>query len=55
MHRPIRAGEEGVILADADVLAGHYFRSALADDNLSHTDFLAVRALNAEVFRIGIA
>ena len=44
--------EECVILADADVLAGHDSRSALTNDDLAGPDFLSITALNTKIFWI---
>lgn len=51
-NRSCNARKERVVRADADVLAGKNFRTALTDDYLPNIDFLAVGALDAEVFRI---
>src|SRR5437764_444455 len=47
--------EEGVIAADADVLAGVELRAALADEDRSAGHELAGEALDAEHFRLRVA
>lgn len=46
--------EKGMVTADADILSGHDLRATLADDDFTNRDRRTVRALYAEVFRIGI-
>src|SRR5699024_2541945 len=48
-------GEQGVVLAAADVLAGVELGAALADDDLPGADDLATEALDAEALRVGVA
>ena len=45
MDDTVRLGEKGVILSDADILAGEDLRTALANDYLAHGHFLAVSTL----------
>ena len=52
MDDAIDQREERVILADADVFAGHDSRSTLADDDLAGRDLLSITALNAKIFWI---
>src|SRR6478609_4343954 len=48
-------GEEGVVLADADVEAGVEAGAALADDDRAGADGLAAVGLDAEVLGVGVA
>src|SRR5437870_7810238 len=52
---PVDLGEERVIAADADVLAGIELRAALSDDDRSTGHELAGEALDAEHFRLRVA
>ncbi len=52
VHRSGRLREKRVVHTDADVRAGHYRGTALADDDLTHTDFLPVAALDTQILRI---
>ena len=54
MHGACDLCEERVVDADADVLACHDSRTALAHDNFADSHFLAIRAFNAEVLRVRI-
>ncbi|KAJ5620914.1 hypothetical protein N7510_004898 [Penicillium lagena] len=48
-------GEDGMVSADAAVLAGEPFRAALSEDDASRHDVLAARALGAEALACWIA
>jgi hypothetical protein len=48
-------GEEGVVLAAADIGAGLELGAALADDDGAAEDGLAGEALDAEALRVGVA
>ena len=52
MDDAIDQREERVILADADIFAGHDSSTALANDDLAGRNFLSISALNAEILRI---
>ncbi len=52
LYSAVGKSEESVVFAYTDVFAGHDGGAALADDNFARGDFLTVRPLNAEVFRI---
>lgn len=47
-------GKEGVVVADADVLAGHYFGPALTHDNAARLCLFTGIELGTEIFRVGI-
>src|SRR5690606_41808960 len=47
--------EQGVVLADADVVAGVVLGAALADDDVAGEHELAAVALHAEAFRFRVA
>src|SRR5439155_14858837 len=49
------AGEERVVLAQADAVAGLEARAALANDDLAARDLLAGEDLHAEHLRVGVA
>src|SRR6476469_3935848 len=48
-------GEERVVLAQTDVLAGVELRAALADDDRAPRDRLAAERLHAQVLGVGVA
>src|SRR5690625_3598600 len=50
-----RQGEQGVVLAAADVVTGMELRAALADEDLARVDELAAETLDAEALRVGVA
>ena len=47
--------DRGVVLADADVLAGVDVGAALTDEDLAGLDVLAAEALGAEALRLRVA
>ncbi len=47
--------KQGVILADADIVAGMYCGTSLADDDVACLYSLTVRLLNAKTFCFAIA
>lgn len=51
----IAQGEKGVVVADSDIVAGMEARSALADQNGSRGDGLAVIPLDAETLAVAVA
>ena len=48
LHRSRSKGEQGVILADADVQSWVKLRAALADDDRASADYRAVENLDTE-------
>jgi len=48
-------GEEGIVLADADIIARQYRSAALADDDLAGRDMLAMVDLDPQMLWIRIA
>src|ERR1700761_8842138 len=54
-HDTVGGGEEGVVAADADVLARIHLGAALADQDVARDDLLAAEALHAEAPSVGIA
>ena len=44
--------KEGIVLSNADILAGHDLSAALADDYIAGEGFLTVIHLYSEVFRL---
>ena len=52
---PGHAGEQGVVLADADILAGFESGTALPDQDRAAGDKLSRRTLYAEPLRIRVA
>jgi hypothetical protein len=54
-HRTVGKCEQGVILADTDVLTGMELGAALTDEDVARRDELAAIAFDAEAFRFGIA
>ena len=48
-------GEQGVVVAAADVAAGVEVGAALADEDFAGLDQLAAEALDAEALRVGVA
>src|SRR5215207_1744475 len=55
LHRAGRQGEQRVVAADADVLAGVEARAALADDDRAGVDGRAVEHLHPEALGLGVA
>src|SRR5687768_680936 len=55
LHDAVHLGEEGVILAAADVLAGEEDGTALAHDDRAARDALAAEGLDAQVLRVRVA
>src|SRR3546814_470116 len=55
LHMAVGGGEQGVILAHADVLAGMHLGAALADDDIARNDGLAAELLDAEALGLGVA
>src|SRR5699024_6419703 len=53
--RPRRQGEEGVVLATADVVAGVELGAALTHEDLARVDGLPTETLDAESLGVGIA
>lgn len=51
-HCAVLACKNSVILAEARAASREHLGAALAHDNLSNADLLAVGALHAEIFRI---
>lgn len=54
-YRAIGKGEEGVVAALLDVLAGMKLRAALSDDDFTGMDDLAAKALHAEALGYGVS
>src|SRR5262245_17901624 len=54
-HVPVRQGEQGVVLAAADVQARHDRRAPLANEDVPGANLLAAEALHAEPLRLGVA
>src|SRR4051812_6273756 len=54
-HRAVDQGEQGVVLADADILALVELGAALADDDVAGEDLLAAELLDAQAPTGGIA
>ena len=54
-HDAVGGGEQGVVAADADILAGIHLGAALTDQDVARQDFLAAEALHAEPLAVGIA
>ena len=52
---PVHQGEDGVILAQSNSLAGMELRSALADDDVSRNHGLAAKRLHAEPLAYAVA
>src|SRR6478752_2921896 len=48
-------GEQRVVAAETDVLAGVHLGAALADQNIARQDLLAAEALHAQPLAVGIA
>lgn len=48
------SGEQGVVVATADVVAGVEVGAALADDDLTGADELAAEALDAQTLSVGV-
>ena len=51
----VGGGEQGVVAADADILAGVHLGAALADQDVARQDLLAAEALHAQPLAAGIA
>src|SRR5258708_20893497 len=51
----VDGGEEGVVAADADILAGIHLGAALADQDVARQDLLAAETLDAQPLARGIA
>jgi hypothetical protein len=51
----VHEGEDGVVAAETDVLAGHELRAALADDDIAGDNRLAAEHFNAETLADAIA
>ena len=51
----VGGGEQGVVAADADILAGIHLGAALADDDVARQDLLAAEALHAQALAVRIA
>src|SRR6185312_15304805 len=51
----VGSGEQGVVAADANVLAGVHLGAALADQDVARQNLLAAEALHAEALAVGIA
>ena len=51
----IDLGEQGVVLADTDILAGVPLGAALARDNVAGETRLAAKQLDAEALTAGVA
>src|SRR5690606_41341709 len=51
----VHQGEQGVVTAQADALAGMELGAALADDDVAGLDGLAAVDLHTQVLRVGIA
>ena len=54
-HDAVDGGEQGVVAADADILAGVHLGAALADEDVAGEDLLAAEPLHAEPLAVGIA
>ncbi len=54
-NRAVGEGEEGIVAALFDILAGVKLGAALADDDLARVDNLATKALDAKTFGNGVA
>src|SRR5690349_16832028 len=48
-------GEQGMVAADADVLAGAHLGATLANQDVAREDLLAAEALHAQALAVGIA
>ncbi len=46
----VRHSEDGVVLTEVNVLAGHDLRTALADDDFTDAYGVAIGTLNTQVF-----
>ena len=55
LHLAINEGEDGVVAAEADILAWKELRPALADDDVAGDDDLAAEFLDAEALADAIA
>src|SRR5438477_12779629 len=55
LHGAGREGEQGVVPAAADVLAGVEVRAALPDEDLAGVHDLPAEPLDAEALRVGVA
>ncbi|SOY51190.1 conserved membrane hypothetical protein [Cupriavidus taiwanensis] len=54
LHVAVDQGEQRVVLAHADVVAGMHAGTALADDDAAGVDGLATKHLHAQTLRFGI-
>ena len=55
LHHAIDEGEDGVIAAEADVIARVILGAVLADDDVAGDYLLAAVLLDAEEFRVAVA
>src|SRR6478752_5883063 len=51
----VDGGEQRVVAAETDILAGVHLGAALADQNIARQDLLAAEALHAQPLAVGIA
>ena len=54
LHFAVDEGEQGVVLAETDVLAGIDRGAALPDEDVAGADHLAVELLGAKMLRIAV-
>ena len=55
LHDTVDLCVQGIIITDADIVAGMDFRSALTNKNVSRQDELTVAALGAQALRMAVA
>lgn len=55
LHGTVGSCKKGIIFAATDILTGVEFGAALANDDVSGTNYLAAVFFNSEAFGLGIA